>query len=61
MEKIITFLKEVKVELSKVVWPSRKQTIRMTMAVIGISTAVAIFVGAVDYLLTKLLGLLIGG
>ncbi len=54
MAKPLQFLKEARAELTKVVWPSRKETIRITVAVIILSLAVAVFLGAVDYGLTKL-------
>ncbi len=54
MNFITTFFKEVKSELSKVVWPSRNDTIRYTIAVIVFSIAVALILGAADY------GLLVG-
>jgi len=53
--KIITFLKEVRLEMKKVNWPSRQETIRKTLVVIGISVAIAIFLGAIDFILTTLL------
>ncbi|MDO8264989.1 MAG: preprotein translocase subunit SecE [Candidatus Parcubacteria bacterium] len=46
--KISTFLKEVVLEIKKVTWPSRDQTIRYTLIVVGISVAVAIFLGGLD-------------
>lgn len=55
MGKIIQFFIEVKNELSKVVWPSRAQTIRYTGTVILFSLAVAVLLGAADYGLIKLL------
>lgn len=54
MTNPIQFLKEAKAELAKVVWPSRKETIRITIAVVLLSVAVAVFLGIVDYGLTKL-------
>jgi preprotein translocase subunit SecE len=48
----IQFLREVKSELTKVVWPSRKDTIRITVAVIAFSIMVAAFLGLIDYGLT---------
>ncbi|OGI25834.1 MAG: preprotein translocase subunit SecE [Candidatus Moranbacteria bacterium RBG_13_45_13] len=50
MNKITTFVKEARVELRKVNWPTRDQTIKYTGLVIGLSLAVAIFLGALDYL-----------
>lgn len=46
---VIDFLRQVQVELQKVVWPSRAQTIRLTFIVIFITVMVAFFVGVVDY------------
>lgn len=48
----INFLKEVREELSKVVWPSREQTIRYTILVIIVSVVVGLFLGGLDYILT---------
>ncbi|MFY9463313.1 MAG: preprotein translocase subunit SecE [Candidatus Sungiibacteriota bacterium] len=48
--RIITFLKESRVELKKVRWPTREETIRYTTSVILISMALAIFLGGLDYL-----------
>ena len=55
----VTFLKEVRDELGKVVWPSREEIIRLTGVVILISLIVGIFLGGTDFILTKLIGLLI--
>jgi len=49
MDKIITFFKEVKVELAKVSWPTRKQTVVYTLVVIGISLFMAVFLGLLDF------------
>lgn len=53
--KIIAFLKEVRVEMKKVTWPTRQETIKHTIAVIVVSLAVAIFLGAADFLFTWLI------
>jgi len=47
--KALAFLHEVRVELGKVVWPTRSQTIRLTFIVILITVMVAFFVGLIDY------------
>lgn len=59
MHKIIQFLKDVRVELAKVVWPTRREALKITGIVILFSLAVALFLGAVDYGLTRLIGLLV--
>lgn len=49
ISKAITFVKEAKIELSKVTWLTKQQTIRYTLLVIVISLAVAAFLGTLDY------------
>ncbi len=46
--RITNFLKEVKIELKKVTWPTRQETMRYTWAVVGISLGVALFLGVAD-------------
>ncbi len=55
LSKIVTYLKEVRVEMKKVNWPNRQQTLRYTLIVIGISVAVAIFLGGIDFGFTSIL------
>jgi len=54
-KKIISFLKEVRLEMKKVNWPTRKETIRYTLIVIGLSVAVAAFLGSLDFIFNTLL------
>jgi preprotein translocase subunit SecE len=51
---MINFLKEVKTELAKVVWPSKTETLRYTVTVIAFSLVTAVILGAFDYGLFKL-------
>lgn len=51
---MIKFLSEVKTELSKVVWPSRSETINYTLTVIIFSVVVALVLGAFDYGMLRL-------
>lgn len=53
------FLREVRDELQKVVWPTRDEIIRLTVVVLLISLFVGLFLGGTDYILTKLIGLLV--
>ena len=57
--KLITFLKEVKLEIKKVNWPTRQETIKYTLIVIGISAGVAAFLGILDFIFIALLNKLI--
>ena len=47
-DKSIQFLREVKVELKKVTWPSRKQTMGSTVVVLVIVAIISLFLGIVD-------------
>jgi preprotein translocase subunit SecE len=47
-EKIKNFLKEVKLELSKVTWTSKEELIGSTVIVILLSLVLALFIGGVD-------------
>ena len=53
--KIINFLKEVRLEIRKVNWPSRDETIRYTLIVVAMSVVVAVYLGGVDLIFTTLL------
>lgn len=55
----VVFLKEVKAELSKVVWPTRDEVIKLTIVVIVISAAIGIYVGGLDLVFTKLTDILV--
>ena len=48
------FLREVKVELKKVTWPTRQQTTGTTIVVIIFVFIVAAFLGLFDFGLSKL-------
>lgn len=60
MEKITTFLAEVKEELGKVTWPTKDATVGTTAVVIALVIVISIFLGVVDVGLSKLFNLLIG-
>jgi len=57
--KITNFFKDVRVELKKVTWPTRQEAIKHTIAVVAVTAAVAIFLGAADFLFQFLINLLI--
>lgn len=50
-----TFLKEVRLELKKVTWPTRQETIHYTLMVIVISAVTAAFLGGIDFILQYIL------
>lgn len=48
--KLVNYVKGSVEEMKKVTWPTKKETKNYTLLVIGISVAVAIFLGALDYI-----------
>lgn len=58
--KAVQFLREVKVELKKVAWPSRKQTIGSTVVVIVLVMIISFFLGLVDIGLSSLIRVTLG-
>ena len=59
MEKIGSYLTEVRLELSKVTWPKRNDVIKLTLIVFIISGIVGAYTGALDFVFTKLLEVLV--
>ena len=55
LQTAIQFLREVKIELKKVTWPSRKQTIGSTAVVIVLVLIISLFLGFVDIGLSNLI------
>ncbi|MBI4118073.1 MAG: preprotein translocase subunit SecE [Parcubacteria group bacterium] len=55
MAKILNYLKETKMEMRHVSWPTRKQVTYFTILIIVISLLTAIFLGSFDVALTLLI------
>jgi len=54
-KKAMEFIKEVRIELKRVTWLTRKETVKYTLIVIGICLAVAAFLGGLDFLFVWIL------
>lgn len=50
-DRVVAFFKESRVELKKVKWPTRQETVRYTLAVIAASAMLAVYLGAIDWFL----------
>lgn len=59
-DRAVRFLREVVQELKRVTWPSRKQTLSTTGVVLALVVLVSVFLGVVDFVLSRLIRLLIG-
>ncbi len=54
------FLANVKAELKKVTWPTRKDTYASSLVVIVLVLVSAVFLGGVDLILSRLVRLILG-
>jgi len=59
-DKIKQFIKEVRLELTKVTWTTRQELIYSTIVVIVVSIILSIFIGVVDLGLSNLASMLLG-
>jgi preprotein translocase subunit SecE len=59
IETIRQFLREVRIELSKVTWPTRKDTIASTSVVLVIVILIGAFLGIVDLGLSRIMRILL--
>ena len=50
------FIREVIAELKKVTWPTREETMKLTVVVIAISVFVGLFIGGLDALFLAITG-----
>ena len=55
MKRLFDYFGAAYTELTKVSWPSRRQTLRLTFVVIIFSVVFAFGLGAVDYIFTTIL------
>lgn len=54
------FLREVRQEMEKVTWPTRKETIASTLMVIVLASIVAMFFVLVDLVVSHIINAIIG-
>lgn len=57
--KISKFMNDVYQELGKVAYPSKQELIGSTIVVVVMSIIVSIFIGAVDFVLNKMVNVLV--
>ncbi len=57
--RLARFWRETVAELRKVVWPTRDQAINLTVIVVATVVAMSAFLGAVDYILTQIVKLIV--
>ena len=58
--RIVRYFKEVRAEVRKVVWPSRKTTVNLTLIVLGVTASMSAALGFIDWAFAKLFTWIIG-
>ena len=53
--EFMQYLRESRLELRKVVWPTRKEVFATTLAVLALVAVMCLYLGLVDFGLTKLM------
>jgi preprotein translocase subunit SecE len=56
--KIVKWWRDTWAEIRRVIWPSRKQLLNLTLVVLGLSVAMALLMWAFDEIFTLLYSLL---
>jgi preprotein translocase subunit SecE len=59
LAKTKSFFEEVKTELGKVTWPTRKETVATTWIVMIIIVLISLYLGACDVVLAKVMKLIL--
>ena len=60
MKSLVGYLKNVRAEMTHVVWPDRMQAVRHTILIVLISAVLALIITGLDHLFTGIVARLIG-
>lgn len=55
MYRLINYLKDTRVELKHVSWPTQRQAVVYTALIIAVSVVASLFLGVFDFIFTKAL------
>ena len=58
--RVVRYLKEVRAEVQKVSWPSRRNATNLTLIVLGVTVIMSAALGLIDWAFTELFALIIG-
>jgi len=56
----LSFLAEALSELRRVTWPTREETLRLTLIVISVAGVVGVFLGVIDLAFARLFDVILG-
>lgn len=57
--RVARYLREVRSEMSKVIWPTREQAFKLTLIVIAVMVVMALYLGLLDFIFGALVQWLI--
>jgi len=58
--RLVRYFKETRAELRKVTWPTRQQATKLTLIVLAVTVAMALFLGAFDLIFSAFVRQLLG-
>jgi preprotein translocase subunit SecE len=59
LDRFQDYIRNTRAELRKVTWPTRNQTVNLSLIVLAVTAAMAVFLGAVDYLFSQVVRVII--
>jgi len=59
INRALQFLREAHIELKRVSWPGKREVLGATLVVVTLVLFVGFYIGAVDFILSRLLGFLL--
>lgn len=57
--RLVRYVIDSKRELKKVTWPTKKETTKHTLIIIGVSLGTAVFLGVLDLVFSKIVAALL--
>ena len=58
-DRFINYLKDTRLEMRKVQWPTRREAVRFTVTIIAVSVGLALVLGGFDFVFTRFIAILI--
>jgi preprotein translocase subunit SecE len=58
--RFVRYFKDVRAEVNRVVWPTRRAAMNLTGIVLAVMFTMSLALGLVDWVFTRLFGLIVG-
>jgi preprotein translocase subunit SecE len=60
LDRLTEYLKDTRGEIRKTSWPTREQATKLTLIVLAVTFVMAMFLGALDFVFSQLMRVLLG-